>query len=191
MKKSHKMQNDSEYLFYIESGESAAVFIIRDVCKSIDTSGYWIAIIDAPINKTIDKYGKKIRDFKFIDFELFPRTIKPDYKSSISDEEIKYITWLTANKDIEQQRKNGVKGIHYSIVPILYNKNAGKTRKKTGLWNNTFHRFVPEKWKTSSCEYRTVNVPITPNWKYSIKSIKKYPIIQDENKTEKRKKYVS
>ena len=60
MKKSHKMQYGSEYLFYIESGKSAAVFIIRDVCKSIDTSGYWIDILNAPNTITTDKYGKKL-----------------------------------------------------------------------------------------------------------------------------------
>ncbi len=32
-------KHDAEYISYIESGESAAVFIVRDICNSIDTKG--------------------------------------------------------------------------------------------------------------------------------------------------------
>lgn len=36
---------DSNYISYIESGESAAVFIVRDIVNSIDTNGKWIDVI--------------------------------------------------------------------------------------------------------------------------------------------------
>ena len=38
-------QHDAEYISYIESGESAAVFIVRDIVNSIDTTGKWIDVI--------------------------------------------------------------------------------------------------------------------------------------------------
>ena len=40
-----KWKHDTEYISYIESGESAAVFIVRDIVNSIDTSGKWIDVI--------------------------------------------------------------------------------------------------------------------------------------------------
>ena len=35
----------AEYIRYIESGESAAVFIVRDIVKAVNTSGKWIDIV--------------------------------------------------------------------------------------------------------------------------------------------------
>ena len=61
--------------------------------------------------------------------------MKPDYTHSRSDEEDKYITWYTARNDIDKQKNKGVVGIRYCIEPILYDKNKGKTRKKTVFWN--------------------------------------------------------
>ena len=171
---------DPDYIKYNESFESTAVFIVRDVCTSVDTSGYWIDIITAPNTPKQDKFGNILWDFQFIIFDLFPRTMKPDYTHSRSDEEDKYITWYTARNDIDKQKNKGVVGIRYCIEPILYDKNKGKTRKKTVFWNKTFNRAVPEKWKNSSCEYRTIDVPLTPNWKYSIKSVKKQSIADEK-----------
>lgn len=164
-----KIEYSAEYVTYIKSGESAAVFIARDICKSIDTSGCWIDILDMKKKNNFDDKW----DFEWIDIELFPRKIKPNYTNNMSDNFIKYITWQTAMKDIEKQRKNGFIGNRYRIFPKLYNKNEGRTRGRYGLWNKTFNRFVPEHWKTSSCEYRTVQVPMRPNWKYTIISVKK------------------
>ena len=42
MKNNKKRKYDDEYIAYINSGESSAVFIVRDVCKSIDTTGLQI-----------------------------------------------------------------------------------------------------------------------------------------------------
>ena len=76
MNKLNEKKNDPEYISYLQNGDSAAVFIVRDIVKSVNTSG----------------------------IELFPRKIKPVYPeySSIADK--KYITWKTANEDISKQR---------------------------------------------------------------------------------------
>ena len=39
MKNENKIKYDSEYISYVEHGDSAAVFIVRDLVKNIDTSG--------------------------------------------------------------------------------------------------------------------------------------------------------
>lgn len=168
-KKKSKIKYSAEYINYIKSGESAAVFIVRDICDSIDTSGYWIDILDAPIiSRTFDKWN-----FDRIDIELFPRKINPVYNSRMSDKEKKYVTWETAKRDIEQQRRNGFVGNKYRIVPKLYNKNKKNSKLVRKLWNKTFNRYVPERWKTSSCEYRMVQEAIPPKWEYTIVSVKK------------------
>lgn len=45
MKNENKIKYDSEYISYVEHGDSAAVFIVRDLVKNIDTSKMWIDII--------------------------------------------------------------------------------------------------------------------------------------------------
>ena len=61
---------DPDYIKYNESFESTAVFIVRDVCTSVDTSGYWIDIITAPNTPKQDKFGNILWDFQFIIFDL-------------------------------------------------------------------------------------------------------------------------
>ena len=96
----NQKKNDPEYISYLQNGDSAAVFIVRDIVKSVNTSGMWIDILSTSGGK--NEYGKW--DFSSITIELFPRKIKPVYPeySSIADK--KYITWKTANEDISKQR---------------------------------------------------------------------------------------
>ena len=119
MNKLNEKKNDPEYISYLQNGDSAAVFIVRDIVKSVNTSGMWIDILSTSGGK--NEYGKW--DFSSITIELFPRKIKPVYPeySSIADK--KYITWKTANEDISKQRKKGYKGKRFLICPKLVNKN--------------------------------------------------------------------
>lgn len=111
MNKLNEKKNDPEYISYLQNGDSAAVFIVRDIVKSVNTSGMWIDILSTSGGK--NEYGKW--DFSSITIELFPRKIKPVYPeySSIADK--KYITWKTANEDISKQRKKGYKGKRFVI----------------------------------------------------------------------------
>ncbi len=167
-----KIKYDSEYISYIESGESAAVFITRDIVKSINTQGKWIDIVIIDAFDYWDDYEDYPRkDFNYFIVELFPRKTKPVYPKGISDNDKKYITWKTANDDISKQRKDGYIGERYLIFAKLYKKRIYKGTTMA-LYNTRFQRFVPDKWKTSSTEYRKKKIFET-KWDYSIKTVKR------------------
>ena len=76
-----KIKYDAEYIAYVKNGESAAVFITRDIAKEIPTNGMWVDVIDC------DGYSEDdVWDFKFIKVELFKKRIKPVYPPNSSDE---------------------------------------------------------------------------------------------------------
>ena len=167
-----KMEHDAEYISYIEHGESAAVFITRDIVKSIKTKGKWIDVLS--VNGRENDYGRW--DFKSFSVELFPRKTQPVYLADASEKEKKYITWQTAHADIANLRQKGYKGIKFEIFPKLVNLNKGKYEIIQGIWNKSFNCWVPnipEKYFTSSCEYRERKVSIEPKWNYYILKIRR------------------
>lgn len=121
----NKKKYDAAYISYVESGESAAVFVARDIVRSIDTTGMWIDILDIKGCKN----NKGRWDFVYFSFELFPRKRHPKYPPGISDEGKKYITWQTAHADISEQRRGGYRGTRFRICPKLVNRNRGKNDK--------------------------------------------------------------
>ncbi len=167
--KKKKIQYDAEYISYVESGESSAVFITRDIVKSINTNGKWVDVI------SVDGYWNENRRWEFQSFsvELFPRKTRPVYPPQASDEEKKYITWQTAHADIQDLRKHGYKGAKFEIFPKLVNANKGKYRTIQAVWNKTFNRWVQKNWFTSSCEWRKRKVPLQPKWEYRILKIQR------------------
>lgn len=166
----NKIKYDSEYISYVKNGDSAAVFIVRDIVRSIDTSGMWIDVISTSGYK--NEFGKW--DFSSITIELFPRKTKPIYPQYASIEDKKYITWKTANEDIDKQRLQGYRGEKFTICPKLVNKNQGKTKTIEKIWNKKFGRYVPKDWaRSSDCEVHKKKVPIEPVWEYHIISIKR------------------
>ena len=120
-----KEKYDAEYISYIESGESAAVFVARDIVRSINTTGKWIDIVDL---KDRRKYEGRW-DFDYFIIELFPRKRSSKYPAGMDDEGKKYITWQTAHIDITEQRAEGYKGTRFKICPKLVNRNKGKNKK--------------------------------------------------------------
>lgn len=170
MKNEDRIKYDSEYISYVEHGDSAAVFIVRDLVKNIDTSKMWIDII-----KTWgEKNESGVWDFSKIKIELFPRKIKPIYPQDASTEDKKYITWKTAHEDIDQQRSQGYIGKKFMISLKLVNKNQGKTRTIEKIWNKKFGQYVPKHWaRSSDCEVQKKKVPVKPEWEYHIISVKK------------------
>ena len=160
---------DADYISYIELGESTAVFIVRDIVKSIDTSGMWIDILN------LDGYKNKDNkwNFKYFTIELFPRKKNPKYPDNVTEKEAKYITWKTAHEDIAEQRSRGYKGTKFRIDLKMVNRNKGKYRKVKAAWNLTFDQWVPDKWFGSSCEWRQKKIPYEPKWDYDILAIKR------------------
>lgn len=120
-----RIKYSAEYISYVESGESAAVFVARDVIRSIDTSGKWIYIRDFDG----DKNSKGRWDIRYFIFELYPRKRYPKYPKLSSDEDKKYITWCTANEDIEEQRIAGYTGDRFMVRSKLVYRSMGKNRK--------------------------------------------------------------
>lgn len=130
-KKDEKWRHDPEYIAYCKYGDSAAVFILRDIVKNVDTTGYWIDIIDLVdrkhYKKSYDlsddglylKINRDVHDFEYFVGELFPRITKPHCSKCLTQEDKKYLTWLTAKGDIAEQRKNGYVGRKYMVYPIL------------------------------------------------------------------------
>ena len=159
---------DAAYISYVENGESAAVFITRDIAKEVPTRNMWVDVISADKKRRSD--GRW--DFKSFTVELFPRRTNPIYPKDASDDEKKYITWKTAHKDIDDQRKTGFQGQKYRICPILINRNKDKYTIKKAAWNVTFNRWVPDKWVTPSCEWRERKIPEKAKWEYIISSVK-------------------
>lgn len=169
-KKPSKIKYDSAYISYVTNGDSAAVFIVRDIVRSIDTSGMWIDVLNTSGYKNKD--GKW--DFSSITVELFPRKTRPIYPEYASTEDKKYITWKTANEDIVKQRSHGYKGQKFTICPKLVNKNQGKTRTIEKIWNKKFNQYVPKHWaRSSDCEVHKEQVPLKPVWEYHIIKIKR------------------
>ena len=98
--KMEKKKYDPEYISYVENGESAAVFITRDVVRAIDTSGKWVDVLSTSGYK--NNQGRW--DFSEFTVELFPRKTRPVYPEYASEDDKKYITWQTAHKDISALR---------------------------------------------------------------------------------------
>lgn len=156
-------KHDAEYISYIESGESAAVFIVRDIVNSIDTKGKWIDVISL---NTYYKRGARDRiAFNWIIVELFPRKMQPKYdKNDFAHN--KYLTWVTAHEDIAKQRQAGFHGEKYLVLCNLYNKNKNKF---------TTHTIIARKYWEPMEAYRPMEVkdPVDPEWEYRIQAVKK------------------
>lgn len=164
-----KTKYPPEYIAYLANGDSAAVFITRDIVKSINTNGKWIDVIESKGRKNFDGEW----DFKKIIVEIFPRKIKPEYPKYASLETKKYITWETAQRDIENQRAKGVEGDIYIIKPKLVDLNKGKFEMVDALWDLKLEAWVDCELEGYPCEKRKRPIPLNPKWDYKILSVKK------------------
>ena len=156
-------KHDTEYISYIESGESAAVFIVRDIVNSIDTKGKWVDVIS--FNTYYKRGAGNRRAFNWIIVELFPRKMQPKYDKNDSAHN-RYLTWVTAHEDIAKQRQAGFHGEKYLVLCNLYNKNKNKF---------TTHTIIARKYWEPMEANRPMEVkdPVDPEWEYRIQAVKK------------------
>lgn len=156
-------KHDTDYISYIESGESAAVFIVRDIVNSVDTKGKWIDVIS--LNTYYKKGAGNRKAFNWIIVELFPRKMTPKY-DKLDLEHNKYLTWVTAHEDIAKQRQVGYHGEKYLVLCNLYNKSKNKFITET--------IFARKYWEPMEA-YRSIEVkkPVIPDWEYRIQAVKK------------------
>lgn len=178
-----KIKYDSKYIAYVESGESAAVFVARDIAKDLDTRGKWIDIVSHDGHK--NSGNKWI--FKTIRIELFPRKTNPVYPKNASEEDKKYITWQAARKDIDTQKSQGFKGPKYvlSVKTQLpqYKKEfiPEKVIVTKRYYSKVYHRFFDQMIPHGDCEERIEKKVINPGlnhteskpFKYFVTAIKK------------------
>ena len=163
MAKKNDWKHDTEYIRYIESGESAAVFVVRDLVNSINTSDMWVDVISL---STYHKRGAgNSHAFNWIIVELFPRKMIPKYVGKDSAYN-KYLTWLTAHEDIEEQRRAGFHGEKYLVLCDLFDKNKNKFITRT---------IIAKKYWEPIEAYRPMEVkdPIPPEWEYRIRAVRK------------------
>lgn len=146
-----------EYLGYVENGDSAAVYLVRDKVKAVPTRGKWVDIVNA--RQKDNMYCKNA--FLSITVELFPRTMQPVYPAKKTfkagplehfkyyDKYCAYITWKTAMADIEKQRNKKVKGERYTIKlrPIKRKKENPKHWEDEFYYEHNILSVTPENGK--------------------------------------------
>lgn len=154
-------KKDKEYMDYINSGESMAVYIVRDMVKAVDTRGKWIDVISLSMY-----YKKEKPNFNWIVVELFPRKIHPQYEKNATEDYNRYLTWLTAHKDISIQRKKGFEGIKFLVLCRLYNKNRGMFEKRKVC--------VKKYWEPlEAYREKVIKEPVEPDWAYRVQAVRK------------------
>lgn len=182
------MEYSQEYISYLKNGESAAVYIVRDIAKSINTEKKWVQIIDMC---NAENYNGQ-RYFNYIICELFDRKLLPKYpaqKEFVSIEEYKnqckYITWQTAHDDINKQKEKGIIGAKYLLLCKLINKRKGKIVYENTYWNTTFGTWVESgRSITPSCILKKRKRYIRtqkPDWQYEIHFVKELTNKEFEN----------
>lgn len=159
-----RMRYDAAYISYVESGDSAAVFIARDIARAVPTGGKWIDVLSSDGRKRHD--GRW--DFREFTVELFPRLTQPVYTPGASKALCDYICWQAAHADIAAQRSRGVRGPRYRICPRLVNRNAGKYEVHKAAWNRRLQRWVPDRDFSPSCVWMERKQPAAPDWQYVI-----------------------
>ena len=186
-KKNEKWRHDPEYIAYCTHGDSAAVFIFRDIVKSVSTSGYWIDIVEKVVRNHYEgfkEYSKgghllEIRrdahDFEYFVGELFPRKTDPVYTKSMTDDEKKHLTWKTAMADIHKQRDEGYVGRKYKICPVLEMKTVQTKSEVVQYLSSSDMKWHDEdKFKGEFLKKRTIErLTVETKPDYKIKSVKK------------------
>ena len=163
-----RIEYDPEYISYVKNGDSAAVFITRDVADAVPTGGRWVDVIDVDGRQRADRRW----DFRAFTVELFPRKEQPVYPQGISEDDRKYITWKTAHDDIAKQRRSGVRGVKYRVRPKLVNRNAGKYKTVKALWDTRLDRWAGDVEKRPSLVWRDRKV-LDEKLEYDIVSVEK------------------
>jgi hypothetical protein len=176
-----KQKYSAEYISYVERGDSAAVFIVRDIVVEIETSNMWVDVVDLSASKKNNQF-----EFNYIIVEIFKRKIKPLYPEKDEfngfdyTETCKYITWETANRDIQEQKSKKFIGPKYLILCSLINKNKGKWIIEDAVWNKKFQRWVNKDWiMTSECVVKKKKIFVPPeknDWSYQIDAVRKLRI---------------
>ena len=176
MKDNKAWKYDADYIRYVNSGESAAVYVVRDVAEQVPTKGKWSDIISFEAYEQ-DKDGWA---FKWIVAELFPRKTNPKY-DPYDIEHDRYLTWEAAHTDIDEQRKEGYKGPKYLVLCTLKDKNKGQFKTFTLKGIRKIKRYESKDGEVKDIEQKTelpekpetIKEPLPHEWEYKITYVKK------------------
>ncbi len=116
MEKWYEIFDDNAFTYYNETGEAAAVYIVRDLAGNVNTQDKWIDVLS--MNTFTHRNSGRL-GFNWIIVELFPRITHPDYKSCNTDAEKKYICWQAAHDDIDKHRSKNHHGEKYIVICTL------------------------------------------------------------------------
>lgn len=120
-----------KYREYATTEEAFAVLFIREHLQK--AQGHWIDITDSRQYEMSDNN----LHFRYVHGNLFKRILQPKYPSKseftfngkfdewIYTQVVRAITWDTAHKDIEQQKKKGLSPLKFSIKGVRFDKNKG------------------------------------------------------------------
>lgn len=126
---------DDEYFDYLRSAEAKAISFTRRYLPQ--AKGCWVDMLAFREYPSVSNvYSSKFPNYSLVLCELYEKRILPQYPSEFDFEDelmyyraIRRITWETANKDIEQQKSEGVKPPRFKLIG--YNdesKNTGYFR---------------------------------------------------------------
>lgn len=124
---------DEDFEMYNKSGEAAAVHIVCDIVRSINTREKWVDVVSMSENEYC---FDDIRNFDWLIVELFPRLTRPSYKKSIEilptddvltverkkylnrqvRKENRYITWKASHSDISVHRAKEHHGERFIVL---------------------------------------------------------------------------
>ncbi|MDE7122726.1 MAG: hypothetical protein K2O42_11285 [Oscillospiraceae bacterium] len=107
----YEKYEDPDFVNYCETGEAAAVHVVRDCAEEITTTGKWIDVIS--INTFESQFKGRI-GFNWIIVELFPRIHQPEYTDD--RDENRYLTWHTAHEDIAEHRSKNHHGEKFLVL---------------------------------------------------------------------------
>lgn len=170
-----------KYIEYASSEEALAVLFVKKELN--ESAGHWVDILEF---ESYNDISYENLEFKLVKFSLFKRKIKPkyppkdDFKVNGKFDENKYyqavraITWWVAHEDIQEQKRNGVRGIKYEIKGVKYNKNRGKFIKRPPWLDNPVWKDV-DVHSLRGADRRYVQQFMAPaDWHYEIKYIKRF-----------------
>ena len=165
--KEKKKIHDSEYIAYCEHGDSAAVFIMRDIQNKVNVEGKWIDVLSIKARaENVIRTGW--HDFECFEVELFPKKITPKYSEKMTKDEKHYLTWQTAQRDIFLQRNQGYKGTKYIVFPYIYVSQIAVPQKKMQIVDIILEMFDPVTNSWIDCGHG----PVPPGYEYRCKKIK-------------------
>lgn len=141
-----------DFYNHLKYGGALSVKIMRDLA-SIPKENCWADVLSVGFHK-----NKKRIIIDFFIVELYPKLSEPNYAGKTTGIDKRFETWSTARKDIEVQKKNGMYGDIYLVVPKLYNKN--NEYKLVEAVNRRGRKY-------------TKKVAVNPEWTYKILFCKK------------------